>query len=73
VHTWMPVLLGISRLSRHFVFLRSNEGFPPDSTDNPTFANQIHHMHPLFYTGNAAINLANHGTWTEIEEGVEGY
>lgn len=46
------------------VHLRFNEGFPPDSTDGPTFANLIHHMHPLFHTGDTAINPAHHGTWT---------
>jgi len=44
--------------------LRSNEGFPPDSIDGPTFANQIHHMHPLFHTGDTVINPGSHGTWT---------
>jgi hypothetical protein len=46
------------------VHLRFNEGFPPDSTDGPTFANQIHHMHPLFHTGDTVINPGRHGTWT---------
>jgi hypothetical protein len=40
---------------------RSNKGFPPDGIDGMTFAELIHHIHPLFHQNDTKIDPTNHG------------
>jgi hypothetical protein len=55
---------------------RFNNGFLPDGTDGQAYADLIHHIHPLFHTGDEAINPSLHGAfqaenlrslWKEIQ------
>ena len=38
-----------------------NEGFPCDGTDGMTFADLIHHLHPLFHQNSTAVAPSDHG------------
>ena len=57
-------LVGHNSSFWQLVHVRFHEGFPPDSTDGPSFLDEIQHMHPLFHSGDAVINPKQHGTFT---------
>ncbi len=42
---------------------RFNDGFLPDGTDGQAYADLIHHIRPLFHTGDEVINPGLHGAF----------
>jgi hypothetical protein len=57
-------LVGHNSSFWQLVHMRFHEGFSPDSMDGQNFLDEIHHLHPLFHSGDTVINLKHHGTFT---------
>jgi len=43
---------------------RFNEGFPPEGVDGMTFADLLHHLHPLFHQNESTVDPSIHGTFS---------
>jgi hypothetical protein len=44
---------------------RFNEGFPPEGVDGMTFADLLHHLHPLFHQNESTVDPSIHGTFSD--------
>ncbi len=43
---------------------RFNEGFPAEGVDGMTFADLLHHLHPLFHQNESGVDPSIHGTFS---------
>jgi hypothetical protein len=57
-------LVGYNSSFWQLVHVRLHQGFPPGSMDGRNFLDEIHHLHPLFHSGDMVINPKQYGTFT---------